>query len=200
MKTKTYNVYTFAELSGPARQRAIDAHRQFIGDQWDGETTIEDAKQCFAFAGFDIKEVHYSGFSSQGDGACFTGSWRAADVNAAGMKDHAPVDSELHRIADRLAAIAALYPFASFTVKQRGHYMHEYCTDFTVSIVDENGDELPESIAGTAEADLIELARDAMRWTYRQLEKEYDYQTAEAQVVESIEANAYEFTADGRID
>lgn len=194
MKNKTYTVYTFAELSGPARQRAIDDHRQFIAEQWDGETTIEDAKQMLAFSGFDVGRVFYSGFSNQGDGACFEGSWRASDVAAPAMKDNAPEDKELHRIADGMAAIAALYPLASFSVTHKGRYSHEYCTDF-----DFNEGDGPE-LAGDDAAKMIELARDAMRWIYRQLEKEYDYQTAEAQVIESIEANGYEFTEDGRID
>ena len=198
MKTKTYNVYSFAELSGPACQRAIDAHRQFIAEQWDGETVIEDAQRVLAFAGLTVDKVFYSGFSSQGDGACFEGSWHASGVRPDLMRAECPVDSVLHRIADGFAKLAALYPNASFTVKHSGHYYHQYCTEFCVSIVDANCDEIADT--GTAEADLIELARDAMEWIYRQLEKEYDYQTAEAQVVESIEANDYEFTKDGRID
>ncbi len=198
MKTKSYNVYSFAELSGAARERAIEAHRQFIAEQWDGETTIEDAKQMLAFAGFDVGRVFYSGFSSQGDGACFEGSWRASDVAAPAMKDNAPLDTELHRIADGMAELAAKFPHAHFNVTHRGHYSHKYCTEFAVSVVNEDGDEMPG--ADEAEKALIELARDAMEWIYRQLEKEYDYQTAEAQVIESIEANDYEFTADGKLD
>jgi hypothetical protein len=46
---------------------------------------------------------------------------------------------------------------------------------------------------------LVELARDAMRWVYRQLEEEYEYQTANEQVDDAIRANEYEFTEAGRI-
>lgn len=200
MKTKTYNTYSFAELSGPAREKAIEDHRQYIGEQWDGECTIEDAKQMLVFAGFTVKDILYSGFWSQGDGACFTGSWQASKVSAAQMRDNAPVDAELHRVADGLAVLAAKFPHSSFTVRQFGRYLHEYCTEFIFSLVDENGDELPDSVVGDGEKDLTTLARDAMRWIYRGLEKEYDYQTAEAQVIESIEANGYEFTANGKLD
>jgi hypothetical protein len=200
MKTKTYNVYSFAELSGPARQRAIEAHREFLGQEWDGEATIDDAKQAFAYAGFDISEVHFSGFWSQGDGACFEGSWRAADVNPAGMREYAPIDVELHRIADQLAEIAKAFPFASFTVKHSGHYSHKYCTEFSVSIPTADGDEIETPERDKAEKDIIELARDAMEWIYRQLEKDYDWVTDEKQVIESLEGAGYDFTENGDID
>jgi len=38
-----------------------------------------------------------------------------------------------------------------------------------------------------------------MRWVYRALEQEYEYQTANEQVDDSIRANEYEFTETGRI-
>lgn len=195
MKTKTYKVYTFDELSPKARARAISNHRDFVGEQWSGETTIEDAKQCLAFAGWDVSEIHYSGFWSQGDGACFEGSWRASDVKPAAMREHAPVDTVLHGIADRLAKLAEKYPKAVANVRHSGHYSHEYCTVFSVT-ADDDGNDMPEA----DEKELIEVSRDAMRWIYRQLEKEYEWETDEAQVIDSIRANEYEFTEDGKID
>jgi hypothetical protein len=201
MKTKTTNLYSFAELTGSARAAALENARNFAGEHFDSESTIEDAKECLAFCGLTVDRVFYSGFWSQGDGACFEGSWKASDVNPAGMKEHAPADTELHRIADGFAAIAALMPFASFTVRHRGHYYHKFCTDFTVSLVDENDDELPEAVTGTAKADLIELARDAMEWIYRQMEKNYDWETSEKQVLEYLENDEREiYTAEGHID
>ncbi len=198
MKTKSYNVYSFSELSPKARERAIEQMREHVIRVWNGDATIEDAKQAFAHAGFNIERVHYSGFSCQGDGASFTGSWRAADVNVAAMREYAPKDEELHRIAEGFAAITNDFPEASFTVKQSGHYMHEYCTDFSFVVTDNEGNDI--ALSSEAEDALIGLARDAMRWTYRQLEREYDWETADAQVVEAIEGNDYEFTEEGKID
>jgi hypothetical protein len=200
MKTRTYNTYSFDELSPEARERAIEDHRQFIGEHENGEYVIEDAKRVLSLAGFNIDRVYYSGFWSQGDGACFEGSWDASKVNAAAMHKECPVDTELHRIADSMAAIAKVFPFASFTVKHSGHYCHQYSTSFDVSIANEEGDEIDTPEREKAEESLIELARDAMEWIYNGLEKEYDYQTAEEQVIESIRANEYEFTEDGKID
>jgi hypothetical protein len=48
-----------------------------------------------------------------------------------------------------------------------------------------------------AEDALIEALRDLARWLYRQLEREYEYQTSDAVVDEAIIANDYTFTETG---
>ncbi len=198
MKTISTTVYTLSELSARAKAKAREWFRSGIAQDWDGSDTIEDAQQCFAHVGLDVESVHFSGFSSQGDGACFSGSWRAATVNAAALKSHAPQDRELHRIADEFARIAALYPLASFTVKQSGHYSHEHCTAFDVSIPDLEGNEIDSPAREQAEKDLIEVAKDAMRWTYKGLEKAWDWENEDEQVDENIACNGYTFTAEGK--
>ena len=49
-----------------------------------------------------------------------------------------------------------------------------------------------------AEDTVIELLRDLARWLYRQLEREYEYQTSNEVTDEAILANEYTFTDDGR--
>jgi len=52
-----------------------------------------------------------------------------------------------------------------------------------------------------ADEDLQEFLQDVAEtlnsWLYKKLEAEYDYQTSEAAIIETIEANEYEFKADG---
>jgi hypothetical protein len=55
-----------------------------------------------------------------------------------------------------------------------------------------------EKVLREAEEAAIETARDAMRWIYRRLEREYEYQNSVECVDEVIRANEYEFTEDGR--
>lgn len=191
MKTKTYNVYKFAELSGPAREKAIARHAEALGKQWSGDCVIEDAKAMLEHAGFSGLDVSYSGFWSQGDGACFTGSWSAADVNAKAMHENAPKDQELHRIADGFAKLASEAPGATFTAKRNCHrHSHPYCVGFLFD----------REQSAEWEKQATELARDAMEWIYLQLETDYEWATAEEQVVESLEANNYDFTEDGKIE
>jgi hypothetical protein len=210
IRMRVDKVYKFAELDERAKERARDWFRQFVfAEPFDWEHVFEDAKTCLKLAGFDVDKIYFSGFSSQGDGACFEGSWRAADAKPVkAMKQHAPQDKTLHAIAAEMRAIAKLRPDASMTVKQTGRYSHEGCTSFSVT---SDGPEWEDDTArSNAEWDVLrardtaigdrieEASKDAMRWIYRALEKEYKYQNSNEVVDESIEINEYEFTEDGK--
>jgi hypothetical protein len=202
MRVKKINVYKFNELSDTAKEKARDWWRTSSADDnyW-AENVKEDARQCFALIGIEIEKIYWSGFSSQGDGAQFVGSWRASDVKPGQLKDHAPKDEWLHRIAETFEEIAVQCPKASFYVKSSGHYSHEYCTEFEVELgVDEEGG-ARHIIRGRkfiTEDQVIEAARECMRWIYRQLEKEYEWQNADEQVDETILENEYDFTEEGK--
>ena len=58
--------------------------------------------------------------------------------------------------------------------------------------------ESPQSVTAKDEQGIAEALRDLARWLYRQLEREYEYQTSDAAVDEAILANEYTFTLDGR--
>ena len=150
-------------------------------DDWH-ESTIEDAKEIGKILGIDIDNVYFSGFWSQGDGACFTGSYSYAKGATKAIRQYAPLDKELHRIADDLQELQRKHFYGlSTTVTHSGHYSHEYCTQFSTYDRDEYAD------ADTDEA-LIEILRDYMRWIYRNLEREYEYQTkwSAARAVENL--------------
>mgnify|MGYP000976801418 FL=1 len=206
-KQRTTLVYQFDELDEKAKERAREWYRQGnYDDTFWSECVIDDAKEIGTHMGMDIDNIYFSGFWSQGDGACFEGTWRASDVKADKLKEYAPQDKELHRIVSGLADLAKEYPEGCFTVKHRGHYSHSACTSFDVELPREQKEELeydsPEYKAlqiklNEDEDALIELARDFMDWIYRTLEKEYEYLNADEQVDESIRANEYEFFQDG---
>lgn len=217
--------YSFAELSPEAQERAIEQARETAGECFDAEHVYEMAADAAKFLGLDIRQRHvrtvagsmryepaiyYSGFWSQGDGACCEGSWRAADVDAAGIKaefpqDAAgikaelPQDAELHRLADEFARIAADYPDASFIVKHRGHYSHSGCTEFGLDsgCDDVEPDKAFHERNGAAD-DLKQAAREFMDWIYRALEREYEYVTSEEAAREYLtDCCGEEFDADG---
>lgn len=219
-------IYTYNELSDKAEEKARDWFRESsAGDEFGADCVFEDAADIADMLGIDIRQtrikrladykgapeykptIYYSGFSSQGDGACFEGTWRAKDVKLGKVQDHAPTDVELHRIAAEFERLALLCPDGRFSVKHRGHYYHKYCTDFEFdNLIPEYDDDTARSTAEWAaieakyksvEDDLKESARDFMEWIYRQLEKEYDYQNSDEVVAENIVANEYEFTVDG---
>lgn len=203
MTTKTVNLYTFNELSDSAKERARQWWREASSDDtfW-SECTIEEAKEQGENMGLDIDEIYWSGFCSQGDGACYVGSWNANRVKAGETaKDwgDSPETKEIRRIASQFEETAKNFPNASFRAKHRGHYSHEFCTNFDVSLgEDEDNGSISQEEWSRAEGDLIETARDYMSWIYKQLEKEYKYQNSDEVIDELLESNDYTFTVEGK--
>ena len=199
-------LYKFEELSDEAKEKAREWFRDGYPDHEWWDCTYDDAKTVAGFMGFEVKDIGFSGFWSQGDGAHFTGSWSASQVDVDKLREYAPQDTELHRIAEGLAEIAKKYPEASMSIAHSGHYQHENCTRFDFEFgVDEA---IPygtpeykaaEKVIAEDQDTAEELARDLMRWIYRQLEDEYNWLVSDEQVDETIIANEYEFTEDGKI-
>ena len=139
-----------------------------------------------------------SGFpasGARGDGACFEGRYGYAKDAPRKIRDHAPKDGELHRIADALQVIQRrnFYQLHA-TVTHRDRYYHEYSMAISV----ERDSPTVQDMTADAEVTVIEALRDLARWLYRQLEREYDYLTSDDVVDDAITANAYTFTAAGR--
>lgn len=227
MRTETINLYSFKELSPEAQQRALDNWREHAGEDLDYSCIYDDAATIAGLMGIDINlrrvkgidgstryapAIYWSGFWSQGDGACFEGNWSAAGVQAGKVQEHAPHDTELHRIAAEFERIAAAYPGASFQVRHNGYYHHEGCTSF-----DMDAGEMPDNAGLSYESDeydaalkayqdvfpedeLKEAARDLMRWLYSQLEKEYEYQTSEEVGREMLSGAGEVFTEEGGME
>lgn len=202
-------VYRLEELSDAARESARDWYRQGAPhDDWH-EFVFEDFEAICAIVGVDLgtyairlygggsrqaPRIWFSGFFSQGDGACFEGNYRYARGASARIRGHAPQDTELHRITDALTAIQRgnFYQLEA-SIRHCGRYYHEY--SMTIDV--ERSAPTDQPLLGDAEEIVTEALRDLARWLYRQLEAEYDYQTADAQVDAAIVANEYSFTQDG---
>ena len=188
-------VYRFDELSDGAKECARDWYR---GDDdgldyewWDG--VYEDVKACAALVGIEIEHIYFSGFSSQGDGACFEGRYDYKPGGAKALRQHAPQDETLHGIAaDLQAAQRPAFYQLNARVKQRGHYSHEHCTE--IEVFDFRDGQYTRHDWHDA---IAEPLRDFMRWIYRQLESEHEWLTGDENVDETIRINEYEFDEDG---
>jgi hypothetical protein len=189
MRTKTIHIYTYDELSDKAKEKARDWYRGpgLDYDWWDA--VYDDAKTIAFLMGIEIEHIYFSGFSSQGDGAQFEGTYRYRKGSVKAIKAHAPEDTVLHGIAERLQEVQRGWFWRlGATVKASGHYSHEYATVIAVTEV-ESGYEM----GGSAEADVTDALRDFMRWIYRYLETEYNYLNSDESVEEAIRTNGYEF-------
>lgn len=209
--TKQYPAYTFAELSEQAKEKARDWWRSGFEFYWHAETVIDDAADIAELFGLDIRQrrvdtpnhpthkwgyapsVYYSGFWSQGDGACFQGVYRYKKGALAAVKAYAPQDTELHRIVAALqsAQRKAFYKLGA-TTKHRGHYYHSGCMDVDVCHVKDSWRDI-----SSAEDDVKEALRDFADWIYRNLEREHEYQNSDEVVDDTLVANDYRFTEEG---
>lgn len=221
-KTIKTEVFEFNELDATAKSRARDWFRE--GYPFDGwhDVTFDDAVECGAALGITISksiekyhvmgrngepgrngqrettDIFFSGFSSQGDGASFAGTYEPKPDALAAITAHAPKDEKLHAIAVALETALAHGngQLASITITGgRGHYSHEYEMDYEFHW---NDDDTADKADKGMEAEFIEAFRDFARWIYRQLEAEHDYLCSDESVDESITANEYTFTGEGR--
>ena len=209
MKTRTITIYHFNELSDEAKQTAIESARymdvDFFGWWDDSFEMFAEAAELF---GLDIRQtrksfadgghrydptIFFSGFSNQGDGACFEGVYAYKKGALKPTKQAFPADSELLRIVRDLQAIQQrnFYQLTA-TAKHRGHYNHSGCMDVTVDRAD------GKAFSDDDEEGLKQLLRDFADWIYSSLEKEYDYLTSDEAVAESLRTNEVEFTEDGQ--
>ncbi|MFA6219952.1 MAG: antitoxin of toxin-antitoxin stability system [Erythrobacter sp.] len=202
-------VYGLDELSDAAKVKARAWYRQVgFDDDW-YEFVYEDF-QCIAeILGLRLKTVPvrlygggtrqkpciwFSGFWSQGDGACFEGRYSHAKGAPRKIRDHAPKDGELHRIADALQAIQRRNFYQLHAdITHRDRYYHEY----SMSISVERDSPTCQDRTADAEDVVAEVLRDLARWLYRQLEREHEYFTSDEVVDEAIIANTYTFTDAG---
>lgn len=184
----------FDKLSDETKQKAIEKNRDInVYYEW-YEPIYEDVKRVGEILGIEIDKIYFSGFWSQGDGACFEGVYSYNKGAHKMIKEYAPKDETLHHLANQLWDLQSenFYKLSA-TIKHKGMYYHKYCTD--IDVYNEN-DSMYYADNETAEF-VRERLRDFMEWIYNMLEQEYEYITSDEAVAESLKANEYEFNEKG---
>lgn len=186
----------------------IDRYRDWNVDHnwWEG--VYEQVKEELKEIGFEPGAMYFSGFWSQGDGACFEG-----------------IMSDWAKFCEKVPAFVQDFPFlseylkdqgGSYSVTHRGSYYHANCTeheysselDYDLGNIHEATDDPAEQMRralwekalaeegstydtryGSLTDWLSGFFKDKMRDLYRRLEKEHDYLTSDDVVWEAIEAN-----------
>ncbi|MGC6031408.1 antitoxin of toxin-antitoxin stability system [Enterobacter kobei] len=203
-------VYTLDELSGAARENARNWYREHVlNDDWYQNVFDEFTGIC-NILGVDIKLyripltsggtrqhrcIWFSGFSHQGDGACFEGDYVYQPQAVYRIRGHFPDDADLHRIADLLQAIQ-LHNSGELraTIRHHGQHIHESCMAVTVERHSPTG----QDMTADSEAAITEAIRELARWLYDWLESEYGWQTSPAFVDDEITFGEYTFTGWGQ--
>ncbi len=177
MRTIELQAYTFSELSDKAKERAIEWYRESMYSYLD--LSDEGNEELLIDNGFLEPKIMYSGFSSQGDGACFT-----ARVD----KDRFLVGKyECLKDADFSLRIETL---SSFYCHERTKRIEAYIYQAT---------EEQDALICELEEDVEELRLDLCQQIYSNLQADYDYQMSDENIIENIVCNEYEFDEQGKV-
>jgi len=187
--TKKYKVYNFNELNEAAKEKAIENNRDINVDyEWfDGE---EDYfKEDMDKLGFQVDKIYFTGFYSQGDGACFEGQIK--------VYDYLKYNKKLSKFKN--LGKTAKEEDLTVTIKHSGHYCHENSMDFeddsyylSKELTEKQIKELDQVIE-----EIKTLSKQQAIKLYANLEKQYEYLTSSKAIIETIELNDYTFLEDG---
>lgn len=164
-------------------------------DWWD--SIYDDFKVDMDTKGIHVEDIYFSGFWSQGDGACFTG---------AVFVDKFTKFMEVHELCERYPAAKFFADNSDLSIsisKESHYYSHEntvsvYLRDTTGNPYDEmtprweiydTMQTLFESEFAMLELDCEEIIKGYMHDLYKRLRKEYEYLTSEEVVWETIVSN-----------
>jgi len=170
MKTIEVNVYQFAELSETAKERAIERLADItVKYDW-WENVYEDAANIgLKITGFDIA----------------WGSYVNGDFTIAANEVAQNILNEHGETCE--------------TYKTAQHFMDEWQPIFT-NYMDENHEDYESYESEQRMQDIEDEFLHSLCEDYRiMLQSEYEYLTSEGAIIETIEANGYEFTEDGNI-
>lgn len=208
-------VFKFTELSQSAKDAAIGRYAMPDYDWWDD--TIDDYKSDpdVKAKGYDIDEIYFSGFSSQGDGAC----WKGRVFLKPWITTHmvAPEDAVKREIL--LALIEEGWISSSAKITTAGRYSHSYTmgigtinthwNDDTEGCIEAEGlfqgaqiVALLEAIAGFStlddlEADILSACRELADTIYSDLESEHDGYFEEDAFADTAAVSEWEFDENG---
>lgn len=199
MKTKTITLYQFSELSDEAKEKAIETLRDINVDypDWD-DFMIDYWQDRLNKIGFENAKIRYSGFCSQGDGASF-----AADVNIEKLLSamvYCATKYENARIFELVSLLRYKNAINIHLSRGSSNYSHERTISVNVDIdyPYERGSFWPKIVEQFENA-LDDFRIDLCSAIYKSLENEYNYLTSEEAIIETIEANKYDFLENGKI-
>lgn len=201
-------VYKYEELSPEAQEKARDWWREggLYYDWW--QFTKEEFESDLAALGFENVTSQFSGFWSQGDGACF--DFKGLDLVKLATAPTSTLGHTMEGIVEEFRAehkqtlrhvvrARGVFTIASYKNSYATHYCHARTRGISLELDDfcSNTPHRLHAAADKFEAALDALCKKLADHFYRVLESEYEYLNEDAQVSEAIIANEYEFLEDG---
>jgi hypothetical protein len=210
-------VYTYAELSAQGRQAALSTYNE-PEDYW-YEGITEGFTERGVERGFDIDDVQWSGFGSQGDGASWTGQVDLVPFLHYHLK---PEHADYARFMVLIELIENGFTSRRFEVSRNSHmYNHENTMrverEDLIDFADWGDTKVRTGIFSGADAlplvesiymeslldDLLvwatEEARDYARDIFKALNESHDEYSSEEYFTELCEINDWRFDASGKL-
>ena len=212
--TENKTEFKFMELSDSAKEKALQKYALPDANWWD--CTYENYKtdQDLIAQGFVIDKINFSGFCSQGDGACWQGK-----VYIPEYVTHFYTEPEEQVLREALRALVFNGDmWGEVVIKADGRYSHEYTMqsvepDIYTATSDERISANYAGLFAGAQVDtLLELvephltalsdhvlkeARNIARRIYKDLESEYDGYFEEESFSDHADCNDWKFDEDG---
>lgn len=208
MKTIQINLYSFEELDDNAKQKALKAYHDLNTDYNWWEFIYDDFISICDYLGISVDKeaIHFEGFYSQGDGSSFGAevdlSKLLKSIKIEGWREYAPKQEFGFTLPDMDNRVRTLVNDGKIDLspriipRQRGYgVVVDLGTDFQ-SDYHKNHDLIYGEL-DKLEKWLNGIAEILNAFLYRFLQNEYEYQTTDEAIAESIEANDYCFTVDG---
>lgn len=191
MKEITIKGYAFNELNEEAKAKALETHNHILVEDNDWhDPVLEEFKENMESIGFGNAIVSYSGFWSQGDGACFT----CQSVDLVKVFEH--MKSNNYDIPDSWMEAANEGLLTGSIIKLHHRYSH---SNAIRAGVDYSGSstQLPGSELDQIEVAVTEYARHLSDTLYFDLETQYNAETSAEAVGTELEELEYLFTEEG---
>lgn len=194
MRVIKTTVYNFDELSDEAKERAIEDHRTFLASfPWDIDYITDYWVEELSKIGFENAEIFYDGQTVSFKAVCDTEKLLNTLIYCETRKTPRFGVSKSWQLL-RLDKIDELHGISIDLRNTPGSIV--YCS--AISDLGHESQKILEDLASL---------EDSIDYLYRQLceqirieiEKDYEYQLSDENVIESIRCNEYEFTEDGKL-
>ena len=193
MRQEKIIVFSYEDLlkNDTLKEKVLDNWRG-KNDYFDHDFILEDYKETLEDLGYNGVNIMYSGFYSQGDGACFTCESVDLDRILKRMK-----------IKIRLGLKEYIIDNLNISIKHNNYrYYHyksvrvdyDFNNNFIGDLTDNYCNEVIKQIIDFIDKDICTYSNRI----YNTLESEWEYQNSDESILEMININDYEFTEDGK--
>lgn len=198
-ETRQYTVYKFSELSEDAKEKVLERYRDWnVSDEYWYEHFNDFLKEDLKEFGLLFDSFSFSGFFSQGDGA----SIRYSISDTFKFIRHLMPDKKDSKLINRLEewAVDGIDHDRETQRRRDFYYYDDYCAvEFNLYGANQPLPRLSDFVERLNKAS-TEFHKDLCRKLYRDLQREYDYQTSDTTLTEYFIQSDYVFTQEGVVD